>query len=109
MNHLYLSLYVKLQNLMSREEGQDLVEYALLVSLIALAVIAGVGNVAHGRKQGIQQHQHFARVTVQPQRIQSLSPLAGGARNRPTGGERAPCQGQPLIKEQQVTGQRRPT
>jgi pilus assembly protein Flp/PilA len=46
MNQLYLSLYVKLQNLMSREEGQDLVEYALLVSLIALAVIAGVGNVA---------------------------------------------------------------
>jgi pilus assembly protein Flp/PilA len=46
MNQLYLSLYLKLQNLMNREEGQDLVEYALLVSLIALAVIAGVGHVA---------------------------------------------------------------
>jgi pilus assembly protein Flp/PilA len=46
MNQLYLSLYVKLQNLMSREEGQDLVEYALLVSLIALVCIAGVGHVA---------------------------------------------------------------
>jgi pilus assembly protein Flp/PilA len=46
MNQLYLSLYVKLQNLMSREEGQDLVEYALLVSLITLVCIAGVGYVA---------------------------------------------------------------
>ena len=30
MNNLFLSLYVKLQTLMAREEGQDLVEYALL-------------------------------------------------------------------------------
>ena len=37
MNNLFLTLYVKLQNLMNREEGQDLVEYALLVALIALA------------------------------------------------------------------------
>ena len=45
MNNLFLALYVKLQNLMSREEGQDLVEYALLVCLIALAAVAGVGKV----------------------------------------------------------------
>jgi len=36
MNNLFLSLYVRLQNLMTREEGQDLVEYALLVALILL-------------------------------------------------------------------------
>jgi len=46
MNNLFLALYVKLQNLMSREEGQDLVEYALLVCLIALAAITGVNKVA---------------------------------------------------------------
>jgi len=46
MNNLFLSMYVKLQNLMNREEGQDLVEYALLVCLIALAAITGVNKVA---------------------------------------------------------------
>jgi len=46
MNNLFLSLYVKLQSLMVREEGQDLVEYALLVALIALAAITGVSKVA---------------------------------------------------------------
>jgi pilus assembly protein Flp/PilA len=46
MNNLFLTLYVKMQNLMSNEEGQDLVEYALLISLVALAVISGVSNVA---------------------------------------------------------------
>ena len=46
MNNMFLALYVKLQNLMSREEGQDLVEYALLVCLIALAAITGVNKIA---------------------------------------------------------------
>jgi pilus assembly protein Flp/PilA len=46
MNNLFLALYVKMQNLMTREEGQDLVEYALLVCLIALAAITGVNKVA---------------------------------------------------------------
>lgn len=46
MNNMLLNIFVKLQNLMDREEGQDLVEYALLVSLIALAAITGVGKVA---------------------------------------------------------------
>jgi Flp pilus assembly pilin Flp len=31
---------------MATEDGQDLVEYALLVSLVALAAIVGVNNVA---------------------------------------------------------------
>jgi pilus assembly protein Flp/PilA len=46
MNNLFLTLYVKLQTLVAREEGQDLVEYALLVALIALAAITGVSKVA---------------------------------------------------------------
>lgn len=45
MNNLFLALYVKMQNLMVREEGQDLVEYALLVALISLVAIAAVKNV----------------------------------------------------------------
>jgi pilus assembly protein Flp/PilA len=46
MNTLALKLYVKAQHLLAAQEGQDLVEYALLVSLIALACIAAVGSVA---------------------------------------------------------------
>ena len=41
-----LMLYVKLQSLANREEGQDLVEYALLICLLALACITGVNYVA---------------------------------------------------------------
>jgi len=37
---------VKFQGLKNGEEGQDLVEYALLVALIALVCITGVNNVA---------------------------------------------------------------
>jgi pilus assembly protein Flp/PilA len=40
------SLSVRLLNLYESEEGQDLVEYALLVCLIALATITGVSQVA---------------------------------------------------------------
>lgn len=35
-------LYVKLQGLKNGEEGQDLVEYGLLVALIALVCIATI-------------------------------------------------------------------
>jgi pilus assembly protein Flp/PilA len=37
---------VKIQNLLSREEGQDLIEYALLVALISLGAVAGMGRLA---------------------------------------------------------------
>jgi pilus assembly protein Flp/PilA len=39
-------LSVKIQNLLSREDGQDLVEYALIVALISLAAITGMKNLA---------------------------------------------------------------
>jgi pilus assembly protein Flp/PilA len=39
------SLYGKVLRLME-EEGQDLIEYALLVAIIALAAIAGMKTVA---------------------------------------------------------------
>ena len=46
MRNTLLNLHVKFQGLKNGEEGQDLVEYALLVALIALVCITGVSNVA---------------------------------------------------------------
>jgi len=46
MSNTLMSLYVKFQGLRTGEEGQDLVEYALLIALIALVCIAGISNVA---------------------------------------------------------------
>ena len=48
MNDLLLTFYVKLQNLTSSEEGQDLVEYALVVAMIAFGATAGMGKLASG-------------------------------------------------------------
>jgi pilus assembly protein Flp/PilA len=48
MNNMLLKLYVKFQDLVSREEGQDLVEYALVVALIAFGATAGMGALAGG-------------------------------------------------------------
>ena len=39
---MMLNLYTRFQTLTSGEEGQDLLEYALLVALIALVAIAAV-------------------------------------------------------------------
>jgi len=46
MNTMLLNLYAKSQNLLNGEEGQDLVEYALLISLIALAAITATTSLA---------------------------------------------------------------
>jgi len=46
MNNLFLSMLVKMQNLKNREEGQDLIEYALVAALIAVAAIAGMNKIA---------------------------------------------------------------
>ncbi len=46
MNNLLLKVYIHLQNLAKSERGQDLVEYALLISLIALVCIGGVKPIA---------------------------------------------------------------
>lgn len=48
MNAMLLKLYVKFQDLKNNEEGQDLVEYALVVALIAFGAIAGMGALASG-------------------------------------------------------------
>jgi pilus assembly protein Flp/PilA len=46
MNSTLLKLCRKVQDLKNGQEGQDLVEYALLVALIALVCVTGVSNVA---------------------------------------------------------------
>ena len=45
---MLLKLFVKLQDLASREEGQDLVEYALVVALVAFGATAGMKVLATG-------------------------------------------------------------
>jgi pilus assembly protein Flp/PilA len=44
---IFLSLLVKFQDLMHREEGQDLVEYALVVAIIALGATAAMQSLAN--------------------------------------------------------------
>jgi pilus assembly protein Flp/PilA len=50
MSDNVLKLYVKMQSLkaalIADQSGQDLIEYALVVALIALAATAGMGTVA---------------------------------------------------------------
>ena len=51
MNDLMIKMYVAAKALIEREEGQDLVEYALVVALIAFGAIAGMKFLATGINQ----------------------------------------------------------
>jgi pilus assembly protein Flp/PilA len=46
MKEKFMLRVIQLQNLMSDERGQDLIEYALVVALIALACTVGMKTVA---------------------------------------------------------------
>lgn len=48
MHALSTNVYMFVHNLIDREEGQDLVEYALVVALIAFGAITGMGFLATG-------------------------------------------------------------
>jgi len=48
MNDLMIKMYVAVKSLIQHEEGQDLVEYALVVALIAFGAITGMGYLAKG-------------------------------------------------------------
>ncbi|HEY1902855.1 MAG TPA: Flp family type IVb pilin [Terracidiphilus sp.] len=54
MNTLLLKLHVKFQDLANREDGQDLVEYALVVALIAFGATAGMNALASGLNSAFQ-------------------------------------------------------
>jgi pilus assembly protein Flp/PilA len=47
MKNYFLMLSVKLQSVLSREEGQDLIEYALVVAMIAFAATASMRTLAN--------------------------------------------------------------
>ena len=51
MNEKLLSVYVKIQNLLSHDDGQDLVEYALIIALISLVCCAGMRSLASAVNQ----------------------------------------------------------
>jgi Flp pilus assembly pilin Flp len=46
MNNTLLKLYIKIHELMHREDGQDLVEYAMLVALIGFGAAAGMKQLS---------------------------------------------------------------
>jgi pilus assembly protein Flp/PilA len=46
MNFMLFKLYIKIRELAGREDGQDLVEYALLVALIAFGAAAGMKQLS---------------------------------------------------------------
>jgi pilus assembly protein Flp/PilA len=46
MGSLFLKLYLKLQDLLSGDEGQDLIEYAMLITLIPLALLVACQGIA---------------------------------------------------------------
>jgi pilus assembly protein Flp/PilA len=46
MKDTLLKLSIKMQTLLMNEEGQDLIEYALVVSLIAFAATVGMRTLA---------------------------------------------------------------
>ena len=48
MKDALLKLYIKIQDLLTQDEGQDLVEYALIVALLSLAAVAGMQSLAGG-------------------------------------------------------------
>ena len=39
---------IKIKDVLSREEGQDLIEYALIVALVAFAATVGMSSLASG-------------------------------------------------------------
>ena len=46
MQDTMLKLYIRMKDLLSQDEGQDLVEYALVVAFIAVAAVAAIRGVA---------------------------------------------------------------
>jgi pilus assembly protein Flp/PilA len=48
MNNILIKMHLKFQNLASREEGQDLVEYALVLALISFGATASMRSLASG-------------------------------------------------------------
>ena len=48
INQTVTATYLKAKNFVEGEEGQGLVEYALIIALVAIALIVGLGTLASG-------------------------------------------------------------
>jgi Flp pilus assembly pilin Flp len=48
MNEMMFKIYATVHSLMHREEGQDLVEYSLTFTMIALGCVSSMGYLASG-------------------------------------------------------------
>jgi pilus assembly protein Flp/PilA len=48
MNNLMLKMFVKMQTLLASEEGQDLVEYGLVVALVAFGAVLALKSLGSG-------------------------------------------------------------
>lgn len=46
MRHALNTVHMKLWDLCLNEQGQDLIEYALLLTMISLSLISGIGGIA---------------------------------------------------------------
>ena len=46
MNYMIAMVYTRLHDLTGDEQGQDLVEYALLLTMISLALVSGIDGIA---------------------------------------------------------------
>jgi pilus assembly protein Flp/PilA len=48
MNNILLMLSFRLRDLVNHEEGQDLVQYAMICAVLAFGVVAGMTQLATG-------------------------------------------------------------
>ena len=55
MQQLLMERYVRIQTFLADESGQDLIEYSLVVALIAFAAIAGMNSVANDINQAFSK------------------------------------------------------
>jgi Flp pilus assembly pilin Flp len=46
MKNILATVYIRLHDLTRDEQGQDLVEYGLMLTLICLALISGISGIA---------------------------------------------------------------
>ena len=54
MNTLLLRTYLLMKQMLEQEDGQDLVEYALVIALIALSATVGMKALAGGINHAFQ-------------------------------------------------------
>ena len=54
MNTMLLRTYLFVQRILKEEHGQDLVEYALIIALIALSASVGMKSLAGGINHAFQ-------------------------------------------------------